>query len=274
VRGLSTLCRGDASPDEFFARAERLGAAGVVLDFTVSDIAPWVLPLAARGAALPLWAVCLPAGPGAPRPASPDREERLAARRSAETWAARAAELGARALVVRLGELEVRFDHAALARSFGRRTLDAEVLDKLAGERAGLSSIALDRARFAVEGLLAAGGGLTVALATRARWTDVPNDVEIRALLEDFQGARLAVWPDAAAEAVRRRLGQPVDRGLFAHAAGAFLGDAAGLRGGLPWGRGEIDGDDFLAALPAEAFRVIHAAIGTDEELATPLRRA
>jgi hypothetical protein len=267
VLGLSTWCRGDAGPDEFLARAERLGAAGIVLDPTVRDIAPWTVPLAARGPSLPLWAVCLPSGPDAPRPASADREERLAARAAAETLAARAAELGARALVVRLGALELRFDHAALARSFARRALADDDLVRLAEERVRLSPIALDRARFAVEGLLGAAGALPIALATRARFTDIPNDVEIRALLEDFRGARLAVWPDAAAEAIRARLGQPVDRGLLAHAAGAFLGDAAGLRGGLPWGLGEVDRDGFLAALPADALRVVHVAIGTDAEL-------
>ncbi|HKA90271.1 MAG TPA: hypothetical protein VKE22_21565 [Haliangiales bacterium] len=271
--GLSTWCRGDAVPDAFLARAERLGAVGVVLDFTVGELEPWALPLAARGPSLPLWAACLPAGPGDPRPAAADGEERIAARKAAAAWCARGAELGARILIVRLGELEVRFDHGALARAFARRTVETEYLERLAGERAALSRHALDRARFGVDALLGAAGGLTVALATRARWTDVPNDVEIRALLEDFRGARLAVWPDAAAESIRRRLLQPVDRGLFPRAAGAFLADAAGLRGGLPWGRGEVDRDDFVAALPADAYRVVHAAVGTDDELTGPLRR-
>jgi hypothetical protein len=234
---LSSACRGDAAPDAFLGRAAILGAA-----------------------------------PGAPRPATGDREERLASRRMAEALFPRAAELGARVVVVRLGELEWRLDQAGLFRAFARRTLDDETREKLAGERAALASFALDRARYAVEALLRAGGGLTIALAARAHFPDIPTDLELRTLLEDFRGAPLAAWADSAALTARQLLGQDTDPGLLPLAAGAFLTDAAGLTGGLPWGRGDVDHAAFLSKLPPDVPRVVHAgAFATDEELAQAL---
>jgi len=268
---LSTLCRGDASPDAFLGRAASVGADGVLLDFTVASLDDWALPLALRGPTLPLVGVCFP-GPGGPRPAAADREERLAARRRAEAFLPRAAQLGARVVVVRLGELEWRLDQAGIFRAFARRTLDDETREKLAGERAALASFALDRARFAVDALLAAAGGLPVALVTRAGFADIPTDLELRTLLEDFRGAPLGPWPDAAARTARRLLGQDTDPGLLPLAAGAFLSDAAGLTGGLPWGRGDVEHAAFLTPLPPESLRVVHAApLATDDELAQAL---
>ena len=231
---LSSACRGDAAPDAFLGRAAILGADGILLDFTVASVEEWAFPLALRGTSLV--GVCFPA-PGAPRPATGDREERLASRRMAEALFPRAAELGARVAVVRLGELEWRLDQAGL-----------------------------------VEALLRAGGGLTIALAARAHFPDIPTDLELRTLLEDFRGAPLAAWADSAALTARQLLGQDTDPGLLPLAAGAFLTDAAGLTGGLPWGRGDVDHAAFLSKLPPDAPRVVHAgAFATDEELAQAL---
>jgi hypothetical protein len=266
---LSSSCRGDAPPDAFLARAATLGADGIVLDFSVASVEEWALPLARSPT--PLVGVCFPAL-GAPRPAAGDREERLASRQRAQAFFPRAAELGARVVVVRLGELEWRLDQAGIFRAFARRTLDDQTREKLLGERAALASFALDRARYAVEALLGAAGSLTVALATRAHFPDIPTDLELRTLLEDFRGAPLAPWPDAAVLTARQLLGQDTDPGLLSLAAGAFLTDAAGLTGGLPWGRGDVDHAVFLSPLPPDALRVVHAGpFATDDELAQAL---
>jgi len=57
-----------------------------------------------------------------------------------------------------------------------------------------------------------------------------------------------------------------------ARAAGAWLSDACGLLGGLPWGRAEVDAAAALAALGAEALRAVHCAPGAaPAELAAAL---
>ena len=47
---------------------------------------------------------------------------------------------------------------------------------------------------------------------------------------------------------------------LGPQAAGAWLADASGLLGGLPWSRGEVDTDAVHRALPAGALWVHHVA--------------
>jgi hypothetical protein len=58
-------------------------------------------------------------------------------------------------------------------------------------------------------------------------------------------------------------------------AAGALLTDACGLRGGLPWGRAEVDHATVTGGIAAGALRVVHGAPGaTDEELRSALAAA
>jgi hypothetical protein len=181
-------------------------------------------------------------------------------------------------VVLRLGSLQLGDTWTKVVKQFGRRELDASRVEELLADRMRASGHALDLARFGLDPLLdhAASSGLTLALANRARWFEVPDDAELGVLLEDFRGAPLGAWFDAAAGHAREALGfGRVADWLGAHGkrtAGAFLGDACGLRGGLPWGRGEMDTAAVEGALSEDAPRLVHCtADATDQELAAAL---
>jgi hypothetical protein len=225
--------------------------------------------LAGRDAALPIVAVEAPCprprGERAPRLASSDKEERKAAIDATLAAIELAEKTGARTVVVRLGRTDIKDGWRETVRAFQRDTWTAKTADRQLVERRRLSARVLDQVRFALEPLLARSG-VTVALVNRARWFEVPDEIETATLLEEFRGAPLATWFDPAAAHARATLGYGRQLPL-ASCVGAWRTDAAGLLGGLPYGRGEV-GDGWLASLPKEAVQVVHAAPGaSDDEL-------
>lgn len=276
---LSTLCRhAPKGPEAFVARARALGATQIALDETLdAEELAQLIPEALRGG-LGVVAVVAPcprrrAG-RAPELATADRDERLAAARAMEETVRRAAEATARIVVVRLGALP-GLDDAPLARAFARRSLERETLVARVETRKQLSLRALDLAKFGLDLVVdaVAAAGLTLGLANRRRWFEIPSAAETATLLAEFSGAPLAPFYDAAAAHLRRALGFGNGRPELEleQACGALLTDAAGLRGGLPWGTGEIDAA-ILAKLPDAAPRIVHAPPwSTDAELARAL---
>lgn len=277
---LSTWCRAPSeAPDAWRGRALSAGAAAIAIDRQVEE--PWLAALRdALGEDLPVVAVDAdaprPRSGVAPRLAAEDKEERQAALGRALAALTLAVDVGAPLVVVRLGAIDTKHDWSKLALKFARR--ERLGLERLAAERVQLAPLALDLARYGLDPLVdrAAAAGVTVALANRVRPFDIPDDFELRALLDEFRGAPLAPWLDAAALHARAALGlvRPADW-LATYGptlAGAYLTDAAGLRGGLPWGTAEVDRAAILAALPPAAARIVHCAPGaTDHELASAL---
>ncbi|MBI4508607.1 MAG: hypothetical protein HY698_03150 [Deltaproteobacteria bacterium] len=282
---MSTWCRNeDESPSAFFDRALRLGFGALAWDATLSPafLAEAESELSARREDLRVLVVegpCpAPRGRRAPRLATADKEERRAALKGLEDTLTLAARVAARVVVVKLGSLDVQTNWARLVRAFSRRSLDRSDVDALIAERARLAPLALDLARFGLDPLLhqAQEKGLSVALVNRARWFEIPADMELGVLLEDFRGAPLAPWHDPAAAHAREALGFGSAASLLAvhgkHARGAWLTDAVGLLGGLPWGRGEVDTGTVRSAISPDAILAIHVAPGvTDDELASSL---
>jgi hypothetical protein len=276
VRALSSYCRrpGDP-PTTFLARAERLGFGAVALDAELDARALGALTPALLTSGLTVVAIEAPC----PRPpvrqapvlCSADREERLAALRALEATLRTAGELAAPVVVVRLGALPIQHDFAATARAFARGALDETDVERLVAIRRKLSPRALDLARFGLDPALerAAAAGVTLTVANPARWYELPSAGELATLMGELRGAPLAPWYDAARAYARQALG--FGRGRPAveleRAAGAFLTDAAGLLGDLPWGTGEVDHAAVLAGLPAAAARVLRSSIATDDEL-------
>jgi sugar phosphate isomerase/epimerase len=277
--GLSTWCR-DASlgPEEMCARAATMGASGLGLDGSCEP--DWAealcAELARRRETLP--ALCVEAPfprVRAGRPpflASTDREERSAALHATRSTIDTAAKLGARVVIVRLGRLDVRHDWQGTVRAFSRGSLSRDRVARIREDRMHLLPRALDAARFGLDAALdaAASAGVTLAIANGARWFEVPDAIELGVLAEDFRGAPIAAWHDAAAAHAAQAVGFGAHVDLLeatkARIAGAWLTDAAGLRGGLPWGRGEVDRAAVLAALGETALHVVHAAPGATEE--------
>ena len=281
---LSTWCRGpQESPDAWRGRALTAGASGLALDRTLDEawLAALRQELSAHPHELPVLAVeaaCPRLKSGvAPRLAAEDKEERRAALNLAVETVELAAAVGARAVTVRLGGIDTKHDWAKLGLKFARR--ERLGTDRLMAERTQLAPMALDLARWGLDTLVerAAAAGLTIGLVNRVRPFDIPDDFELRALLDDFRGAPLAPWLDAAALHARASIGltdTPQWLAMYGPTlAGAYLTDAVGLRGGLPWGLGEVDRAAVLAALPATAIRVAHFSPGaTDEEIAAAVR--
>jgi sugar phosphate isomerase/epimerase len=280
--GLSTWCRGESeTPADFVARARAIGAGAIAIDRRVD--ARWLEELQLGRGGLAVCAVEAPCpavrGARAARLASSDRDERRTAQRQTEDAILLAARTGAGVVVVTLGALGARVDWDALARKFAHGAWDPDDdEDAVAEARVTLEPRALDLARQGIDPLLAKAdqAGVTIAMASRARWWDVPDDAAVGVLLADFHGAPLAPWLDAGAAAVRETLGWGrMAESLAAwgqRAAGAWLSDASGLVVGLPWGRGEVDTKAVTDGLGERAIGVVHCAPGaTDEELAAAL---
>lgn len=279
MTALSTLCRDSGTaPAAFVLRARALGAGALAFDSTVDaeELAAFSVETLRAGLGIALLeAPCpRPRVPRPPRLASADREERLAAGRATAETVRRARDLGARLVVVVLGELPGH-DPAGVLRAFARRELEERTLTKLVEARRALSLQALDWARFGLEQVVgeAASAGVTLALVNRARWYEIPSAGELETLLQEFSGAPLAPFYDAGAAYLRRTLGFGNGRPKIelAGAAGAWLNDAAATRLGLPWGTGEASAAG-LPDLPAGATRAVHCLpkVG-DDELAVAL---
>jgi hypothetical protein len=275
------------APGQFHERARTLGAEGVALDASLPEswVAAWAAETRVASGSLPVVALeapCpRPASARAPRLGTADRDERAAALEATRKTLRLAHELGAPAVILRLGALEIGSAWAKVVRDFARVQLERAHVERLVQDRMKASARALDLARYGLEPLFdtAAQAGVTLALANRARWFEIPDAAELGVLLEDFRGAPLATWYDAAAGHARGVLGFDRATEWLAlhgkHAAGAFLGDACGLRGGLPWGRGEVDTGNVESSIPEDVSHVVHVTSdATDEELAASLAPA
>ena len=274
---LSSWCRGPAdSPADFGRRASELGAPALALDATVT--AGWLGELLAGRDArslpvLTIEAPCpRPRGDRPARLASPDKDERHEAVAQIAATIEVAEKTHAQAIVVRLGRLDGKDGWRETVRAFQRGAWSAETARRQLAERAKQHARVLDFARFGLEPVLERAGrtGVTVALVNRARWFELPDDVEAAVLLEEFRGAPLAAWFDPAAAHAREALGYGASREtltvLGPRSAGAWLTDAAGLLGGLPWGHADVDRS--LPGLAASAVHIVHCAPGaTDAEL-------
>jgi hypothetical protein len=286
--GLSTWSRASGmGPAEWIGAALDLGVRAVALDATADEAWAGELleELRRRREELALVAV---EAPEVPRLASSDREERRAAG-DGILQHARALGSAGGAVVIRMGALDGRHGWEATVRAYQRRGRGRLAqAARQAAWRAQQAGQAVERARLGLGPVLdrlAAGeaeGPVVLAVVNRPRWFELPDAIELATLLDEFRGAPVAPWFDPAAAHARAVLGfdpmpaegAPATDWLALHKerlAGAWLTDAAGLRGGLPWGRGEVD-REIIRQLPAGAPRIVHCTSGaTRDELATAL---
>ena len=248
-----------------------LGDPPIVLDATLTPdfLAELTRCASADGVEIAAVEAPCPRGRGrTPRLATADRDERRAAVMAATATLELAAEVGADKVILKLGALDAPGEWAELVRAHARGQSIADAVEHAQRRRATRSPQAFDWARFALDPLikLAAGRGLILALVNRARWPEIPDSAELELLLSELRGAPLAPWFDAAAAHAREVLGFGAATEWLAtfgkSASGAWLTDACGLLGGLPWGQGETATSSTVTALGSGVLPVVHCASG------------
>ncbi len=257
----------ERSPERVIDEALRLGAAALVLDAGLAPalyegLAPLCL---SHREVLPVWALECPCPwtrAASAELSAAERDEAEAASKAAEETIARAGELGAPLVVLRLGEVaSLRREWPAVRRAFLRGALDAATVQRLLDERIKRAPPHLDAARRSLERLSRAAErhAVTLGLRNPPRALGVPSPGELARLRAELAGAPIAPCLDVAAAHLDDVMGiRPLAAVVEAWQAAplALVADACGPVVGLPPGRGEIDFPSL--ALPEKARRVFH----------------
>lgn len=190
-----------------------------------------------------------------------DKEEAITAVRIAVDAMKAAAGLSTRFVRLRLGEIAGldRLWHKVRAHFLrGALAEDEEPNQELLRARSALLPRHLDAVRRSLEQLSnhAVRSGQTLLLGYPRRATELPHPIELRLLLEEFDGAPLAPCldlPSAHLASTMRLISLPDSVRAFAQGPLHMIGDACGPIGALPPGSGEVDVAAVCRALPKEA---------------------
>jgi hypothetical protein len=268
---LSTAFAGRPASDAALAPAQildallRAGASGAVLDASLDPGRYEALTraLLARGDELRILAIESPCPAGrssSAQLASVDREEAQVALDAALETVERAGMLGARFVVLRLGEVRPLARDWQFARDrFLRGDLGESLARQLAQFREDEGARSLDAAHRALDRLVRAAerAGVVLTIRNGRRHIDVPTARELDALLADTAGAPVAPLLDLPAAHLGDAMGfQPLDLMLATFGERAplvYFGDACGPIGALPPGRGMLDLPSLAARLPKDA---------------------
>jgi sugar phosphate isomerase/epimerase len=272
----------ELGPDAALDLAARAGAASLILDSTLDPARYGVFRDELRGGGMSILAVEAPCPwtrASAAELASPDRDESRAATDEIEATIARAAELGARFVVVRCGEVRsVAAEWVPARDRYLRRELDARRARALADMREQAGARAVDTIRRALDRLLRRAEAADVTLLVRnpRRFVDAPSPRELDLIAADLRGAPLAALYDVPAAHLTDDMGLwplPLVGATFGgRAAIAYLGDACGAVGGLAPGRGVVDLRAVAATLPATCARAFSPWSGlTPDEVAAAI---
>jgi hypothetical protein len=240
----------------------RGSTAGVVLDQGLSaGLLEALAPRLLRGG-LPILAIEAPCPWNRASTAAlcaADRAEATAALDAALSTVERASTLGARFVVLSLGEIAVLARDFAHARDrFTRGELDEQHALELLDARDQATGRSLDSARRALERLCRAAESASVMLVLRSprRYIALPSPQELDQLLADLSGAPLAAALDLPAAHLLDVMGfHPLALSLATFGARSALlygGDACGPIGALPPGRGVLDLPRLTAGLPKD----------------------
>jgi hypothetical protein len=266
---LGTTYAARLPPDEVLAAAESCGAGALVLceGLRAELLGKGGLP----EQALPIWAIDAQLGgvlrgrEGLARAelCALDRDEARAAVSRVQACLALAEACGCPAVYLRLGTVAGvagRWD--GLRRRFlrGELLLDEEPAERLMRDRRALAERHLQAARRSLEPLLgeAERRGVTLLLKNPRRGIELPEALELSALLQEFAGAPLRPLLDLPAAHLTSAMRLfPLRETILGFADGplCFLGDACGAISGLPPGHGEVDVAAVARHLPAEVRR-------------------
>lgn len=199
---------------------------------------------------------------------SPDESLRLWAVSQGRRSIDLAAEMGATALCIHAGRVEIpdRLEWVVRQRFLGgyrnHKVYQAARADLLAARRAAAAAN-LTAVRRSLDELAryAQAAGIRLGIETRLHIAEIPSLDEASLLLDDHDAAVLGLWLDVGHVQVQANLGMsPLNDWLLAFSSrivSAHLHDAIGLRDHLLPGCGEIDFAHLSTFLPPSALRVV-----------------
>lgn len=217
---------------------------------------------------------------------SPDPEARAWAVRQGEQCLRFAADMGARAVCLHLGavDLPAHWEWALEQRYLGGQAGSPAYLrlrDQIIAERARRQPPFFDAARRSLDELaaLAIRYGLRLGVESRRQYREIPSFEELGILLADHAPATVGFWYDPGHVQVLANLGfhqhQPWLDLFAARIVGVHLHDVIGLRDHLLPGLGELDFAHIGRHLPADAVRTFELDWYYEEqELQTGLAHA
>src|SRR5262249_49446594 len=149
-----------------------------------------------------------------------DREEAVIALAAARATLRRASELGARFVVLQLGEVVgLERDWIFARDKYLRGALDVQLSLRLKKARDAAKERSLDSARRALDVLASEANDVTLLIRCPRRYTELPSPLELDQLLREFSGAPLAPLLDLSSAHLLDDMGfHPLELTL-----GAFL---------------------------------------------------
>jgi len=206
--------------------------------------------------------------------ASPDNDERQNAIRFTTKTIKRAGELGAAAVVLHCGAVEMNHEMHLLYQYHNSNQLDTEeaqifIRNKLE-ERDRLKPGHMDRLLARLDHLVpvAEKQGILLGLENRYHYHELPGLDDFRLIFANFKGAPIGYWHDTGHAHANETLGLIPKESLlrsYAHQLiGVHLHDAIGLDDHIPPGSGEIDFVALKSFLKADTIKVIELKPGIE----------
>ena len=205
----------------------------------------------------------------------PDKEERLAATRWTAKTIEHAGGLGAIAVVLHCGRVEMAHEMEKLRGYFNSGRIDSEearafIKGKLE-ERDQIKPEFMDSLLFSIDRLLpiAKRHNIVLGLENRYHYYELPGPDDFETLLSEFKGGPLGYWHDTGHAHANEMLGivsaDEMLKRYDDHLTGLHLHDAIGLDDHLPPGKGEIDFDSLRHYLETDIPAVLELKPGTPD---------
>ena len=203
---------------------------------------------------------------------SQDDEERQRAIRYTSKTIEHAAELGAAAVVLHCGFVEMDHKMQAFYQYFNSNRLDSKeaqifIHNKLK-ERDRLKPVHIDSLLTSLDRLVSTSEkqGVLLGLENRYHYHELPGPDDFEVIFDTFKGAPIGYWHDTGHAHANESLGI-IPRGSFLQAnatwlIGVHLHDAIGLDDHIPPGSGEIDFAALKPFLNTDTIKVIELKPG------------
>jgi sugar phosphate isomerase/epimerase len=199
--------------------------------------------------------------------ASCNEEERALAVKFTVRTIDTAAELGAKAVVLHCGRVEMPDKTRELIRMHEAGMAGSEAFVRVREEHRAARSQAADGHFYgllrSMDTLVAHASvrGITLGVENRFYFREIPSPDEISRIMERFEGAPVVYWHDTGHARVMEQLGfagqaEYLDRHAK-YLGGMHLHDVAGCRDHLPLGSGDLDFSRILSFAPEKAILIL-----------------